>query len=89
MSEMKSDSKAKAWAPPPFPVGGRMLTDVRVVICKREKQRLNATIVCIPAWFSIAVAYITRIFLPVGCIGSVSVDDIFPIRPEMRRVSCP
>ena len=43
MSEMKSDSKAKAWAPPPSPVGGRMLTDVRVVICKRQKQRFKCS----------------------------------------------
>ena len=43
MSEMKSDSKAKAWAPPPSPVGGRMLTDVRVVICKRKKQRFKCS----------------------------------------------
>jgi hypothetical protein len=85
MSEMKSDSKAKAWAPPSFPVGGRMLTDVRVVFCKRQKQRFKCSSSLHPSLVSIAIAYIKRVFCLSGCIGNVSVGDIFPIRPEMRR----
>ena len=89
MPEMKSDSKAKAWAPPPSPVGGRMLTDVRVVICKRQKQLFKCNYSLHPSLVFDSGRIHNNNFLPVGCIGSVSVDDIFPIRPEMRRGSCP
>ena len=41
MPEVKESSSAKAWAPPPFPVGGRMPTDVGVVACNCGKQTLE------------------------------------------------
>jgi hypothetical protein len=41
MPKVKENSKtlAKAWVAPAFPFGGRMPTDVRVVISKGQKQR--------------------------------------------------
>jgi len=38
MSEVKSNSIAKAWAPPLFPVGGRLPTDVSTVTANYQKQ---------------------------------------------------
>ena len=38
MSEVKNNSKNKAWAPPSFPVAGRLPTDIKVVTSNYEKQ---------------------------------------------------
>lgn len=38
MSEVKSNSKAKVWGPPAFPVSGRLPTDVRVVTDNYDRQ---------------------------------------------------
>ena len=41
MPEVKENSNAKAWAPPIFPVGGRISSDVSVVTCNFGKQTLE------------------------------------------------
>jgi hypothetical protein len=38
MSEVKNNSKDKAWGPPDFPAAGRLPTDIRVVTTNYEKQ---------------------------------------------------
>ena len=41
MSELKTNSKAKAWVPPVFPGGGRIPNDVLVVNANYVKQTLE------------------------------------------------
>ena len=87
MPEMKSNSNAKVWMQHVFLDSERMLAGVRVVISKGQKQRFKCSNSLHPGLVSIAIAYIKRVFCLSGCIGNVSVGDIFPIRPEMKRGS--
>ncbi|MNL62599.1 hypothetical protein D3C87_1866330 [compost metagenome] len=87
MPEMKSNSNAKVWMQHVFLDSERMLAGVRVVISKGQKQRFKCSSSLHPSLVSIAIAYIKRVFCLSGCIGNVSVGDIFPIRPEMKRGS--